>query len=209
MATRLESRKVVKDKMNVLVVVSHPRKDSLTFQVAQRFAQGLTDAGHGYEILDLHGIGFDPILREMDEPDYTQENQVFSPEVETEMKRLKKHDAVAFVFPLWWWHLPAMLKGYVDRVMNNGFAYGANKLSHQQILWIALSGVTEEQMHKRNYGQSIANLLNVGIADYCGVSQSRVEYLYETLESKPEHYEALLNHAHHLGLNYANDIPTS
>lgn len=63
-------------------------------------------------------------------------------------------------------------------------------------------------MQKRNHGQSIANLLNVGIADYCGVSQSRVEFLYETLESKPEHYEALLNHAHHLGLNYANDIPT-
>ncbi len=208
MATRPQCRKVVKVKMNVLVVVSHPRKDSLTFQVAERFVQGLAEAGHGYEILDLHGIGFDPILREMDEPDYTQENQVFSPEVETEMERLKKHDAVAFVFPLWWWHLPAMLKGYVDRVMNNGFAYGANMLPHQQMLWIALSGVTEEQMQKRNYGQSIANLLNVGIADYCGVSQSRVEFLYETLESKPEHYEALLNHAHHLGLNYANDIPT-
>ncbi|QLG42003.1 MULTISPECIES: NAD(P)H oxidoreductase [unclassified Paenibacillus] len=194
--------------MNVLVVVSHPRKDSLTFQVADRFVQGLAEAGHGYEILDLHGIGFDPILREMDEPDYTQENQVFSPEVETEMKRLKKHDAVAFVFPLWWWHLPAMLKGYVDRVMNNGFAYGTNKLPHQQILWISLSGVTEEQMQKRNYGESIANLLNVGIADYCGVSRSRVEFLYETLESKPEHYEALLNHAHNLGLNYANDPST-
>ncbi|UPK47208.1 NAD(P)H oxidoreductase [Paenibacillus pabuli] len=194
--------------MNVLVVVSHPRKDSLTFQVADRFVQGLAEAGHGYEILDLHGIGFDPILREMDEPDYTQENQVFSPEVETEMERLKKHDAVAFVFPLWWWHLPAMLKGYVDRVMNNGFAYGKNKLPHQQILWISLSGVTEEQMQKRNYGESIANLLNVGIADYCGVSQSRVEFLYETLESKPEHYETLLNQAHHLGLNYAKDTST-
>ena len=95
MATRLQCRKVVKDKMNVLVVVSHPRKDSLTFQVADRFVQGLAEAGHGYEILDLHGIGFDPILREMDEPDYTQENQVFSPEVETEMKRLKKHNAVS------------------------------------------------------------------------------------------------------------------
>ncbi|SHN73212.1 Putative NADPH-quinone reductase (modulator of drug activity B) [Paenibacillus sp. ov031] len=194
--------------MNVLVVVSHPRQDSLTFQVADRFVQGLAEAGHGYEILDLHGIGFDPILREMDEPDYTQENQMFSPEVETEMKRLKKHDAVAFVFPLWWWHLPAMLKGYVDRVMNNGFAYGVNKLPHQQILWIALSGVTEEQMQKRNYGESIKNLLNVGIADYCGVPQSRVEFLYETLESKPEHYEALLNHAHNLGMNYANDPST-
>ncbi|URJ58053.1 NAD(P)H oxidoreductase [Paenibacillus polymyxa] len=194
--------------MNVLVVVSHPRKDSLTFQVADRFVQGLAKAGHSYEILDLYGIGFDPILREMDEPDFTQEKQVFSPEIETEMKRLKKHDAIAFVFPLWWWHMPAMLKGYVDRVMNNEIAYGANKLPHQQILWIALAGVTEEQMHKRNYGQSITNLLNVGIADYCGVSQSRVEFLYETLEAKPEHYEALLNQAHYLGVNYANDPST-
>ncbi|NUU78830.1 NAD(P)H oxidoreductase [Paenibacillus xylanilyticus] len=191
--------------MNVLVVVSHPRKNSLTFQVTDRFVQGLTEAGHGYEILDLHEVSFDPVLRGMDEPDYTQEHQVFSPEIETEMERLKKHDAVAFVFPLWWWHLPAMLKGYVDRVMNNSFAYGTNKLHHQQILWIALAGVTEEQMQKRNYGESITNLLNVGIADYCGVSHSSVEFLYETLDAKPEHYEMLLNQAHQLGLNYAKN----
>jgi putative NADPH-quinone reductase len=194
--------------MNVLVVVSHSRKDSLTFQVTDRFVQGLAEAGHGYEILDLHEIDFDPILRDMDEPDFTEEHQVFSPEIETEMERLKKHDAVAFVFPLWWWHLPAMLKGYVDRVMNNGFAYGSNKLHHQQILWIALAGVTEEQMKKRNYDESITNLLNVGIADYCGVSRSRVEFLYETLDAKPEHYETLLNQAHQLGLSYATDNPT-
>ncbi|WP_416298097.1 NAD(P)H oxidoreductase [Paenibacillus illinoisensis] len=192
--------------MNVLVVVSHPRKDSLTFQAADRFMQGLTEAGHDVEILDLHGIGFDPILRGMDEPDYTQPNQIFSPEVRTEMERLKKHDAVAFVFPLWWWHLPAMLKGYVDRVMNNGFAYGSNKLHHQKIMWIALAGVTEEQMKKRNYDESITNLLNVGIADYCGVSNSSVEFLYETLDAKPEHYENLLNHAYQLGLKYDKDI---
>ena len=192
--------------MNVLVVVSHPRKDSLTFQAADRFVQGLTEAGHDVEILDLHGIGFDPILRGMDEPDYTQPNQMFSPEVKTEMERLKKHDAVAFVFPLWWWHLPAMLKGYVDRVMNNGFAYGSNKLHHQKITWIALAGVTEEQMKKRNYDESITNLLNVGIADYCGVPNSSVEFLYETLEAKPEHYENLLSQAHQLGLNYDKGI---
>ena len=192
--------------MNVLVVVSHPRKDSLTFQAANRFVQGLTEAGHDFEILDLHEIGFNPVLQGMDEPDYTQPHQAFSPEVTTEMERLKKHDAVAFVFPLWWWHLPAMLKGYVDRVMNNGFAYGSNKLHHQKILWIALAGVTEEQMKKRNYDESITNLLNVGIADYCGVSRSKVEFLYETLDAQPEHYETLLNQAYQLGLNYDKDI---
>lgn len=189
--------------MNVLVVVSHSRKDSLTFQVTDRFVQGLTEAGHQAEIVDLHEIGFDPILRAEDEPDYTQENQRFSPQIETEIQRLKKHDAIAFVFPLWWWHLPAMLKGYIDRVMNNSFAYGTNKLHHQQIVWLALAGVTEEQMNKRSYGDSIRNLLNVGIADYCGVSNSKVEFLYHTVDAPPEHYEELLYQAYALGVNYA------
>ncbi|PYE47841.1 NAD(P)H oxidoreductase [Paenibacillus barcinonensis] len=190
--------------MNVLVVVSHSRKDSLTFQVTDRFIQGLAAGGHQAEIVDLHEIGFDPILRAADEPDYSQDIQRFSPQIETEIKRLKKHDAIAFVFPLWWWHLPAMLKGYIDRVMNNGYAYGANKLHHQQILWIALAGVTEEQMNKRSYSDSIRNLLNVGIADYCGVCNSRVEFLYNTLEAPPEHYEELLHQAYALGVNYAS-----
>ncbi len=191
--------------MNVLIVVSHPRQDSLTFQAVDRFAQGLTDAGHHYEIVDLHRIGFDPILQGMDEPNMEVVHQTFSAQIETEIQRLKRHDAVAFVFPLWWWHLPAMLKGYIDRVMNNGFAYGANKLHLQQMLWITLTGVSKAQMDKRDYRVAIENLLNVGIADYCGVPNSRVEFLYETGGMEPEHYERLLEQAYRAGLEYAQE----
>ncbi|MFS0724211.1 NAD(P)H oxidoreductase [Paenibacillus sp. 1P07SE] len=189
--------------MNVLTVVSHPRKDSLTFQAADRFVQGLADAGHSYSILDLHGIGFDPVLRGVDEPDMAAAEQTFSPEVETEMRRLKEHDALAFIFPLWWWHLPAMLKGYIDRVMNNGFAYGSNHLHHQHVLWLSLAGVSKAQMDKRNYGETISHLLNVGIADYCGLRNSKVEFLYETVGAEPGHYETLLQQAYRLGVDYA------
>jgi len=192
--------------MNVLIIVSHPRRDSLTFQAAERFAQGLTDAGHSYEMLDLHGIGFDPLLRGVDEPDLTVDEQRFSPEVEREIARMKAHDALAFVFPIWWWHLPAMLKGYVDRVLNNGFAYGANQLHHRHALWLGLAGVSEAQMKKRNYDQTIAHLLNIGIADYCGLSSSKVEFLYETQDVPPEHYERLLHQAYTSGLHYATAL---
>ena len=191
--------------MNVLVVVSHPRKDSLTFKVADRFVQGLAEAGHDYEILDLHGIGFDPVLKGVDEPDLSAAEQSFSPEVELEIRRMKEHDALAFIFPVWWWHLPAMLKGYIDRVWNNGFAYGSNQLHHEHVLWIGLAGVSKEQMSKRNYDEKITHLLNVGIADYCGISNSKVEFLYETVGSDSKHYEMLLNQAHLLGLNYAKE----
>lgn len=177
----------------------------MTFKVADRFVQGLAEAGHEAEVLDLHRIGFDPVLQGADEPDWTASEQIFSPEVEKEINRMKAHDALAFVFPVWWWHLPAMLKGYIDRVWNNGFAYGANHLHHEHVLWIGLAGVSKEQMQKRNYDEMITHLLNVGIADYCGVSNSKVELLYETLDSKPEHYDMLLNQAYRLGLNYGKD----
>ncbi|ADM70081.1 Glutathione-regulated potassium-efflux system ancillary protein KefF [Paenibacillus polymyxa E681] len=191
--------------MKVLTVVSHPRKDSLTFKVADRFVQGLVDAGHDYEILDLHRIGFDPILKGVDEPDLTVAEQSFSPEVEMEIRRMKEHDALAFIFPLWWWNLPAMLKGYIDRVWNNGFAYGSNHLHHQHILWLGLAGVSKEQLKKRNYDEMITHLLNVGIADYCGVSNSKVEFLDETLSSNSGHFVMLLDQAYHFGLNYGKD----
>lgn len=84
--------------MRVLSVVSHPRKNSLTFKVADRFVQGLAEAGHDYEILDLHGIGFDPVLKGVDEPDWSAAEQSFTPEVEMETRRMKEHDALAFDF---------------------------------------------------------------------------------------------------------------
>lgn len=188
--------------MKVLTVVSHPRKDSLTFQAAGHFVQGLGEAGHQAEVLDLHGIGFDPILRSMDEPVLSKATQTFSPEVEREIRRMKEHDALAFVFPIWWWHLPAMLKGYIDRVWNNGFAYGSSGLQHHHVLWIGLAGVSEAQMKKRHYDEAITRLLNVGIADYCGIANSKVEFLYETVDAAPEHYDMLLKQAYRLGLDY-------
>ncbi|MDA8352953.1 MAG: NAD(P)H oxidoreductase [Firmicutes bacterium] len=188
--------------MNVLTVVSHPRVDSLTFQVAHRLIAGLKAKGHQTELLDLYRSGFNPVLWEADEPEWTADNQRYSSEVEREIDRMKNHDGLAFVFPLWWWSMPAMLKGYIDRVWNYGFAYGPKKLPHQQVLWLSLAGAPIERFEKRRYHSMIDHYFNVGLADYCGIPNSKVELFYETIESGPGHVETLLNRAYHLGLNY-------
>jgi Putative NADPH-quinone reductase (modulator of drug activity B) len=191
--------------MKVLTVVSHPRVDSLTFAVAARFVEGLVDAGHETEVLDLHRIGFNPVLWEADEPDWAGE-KIYSAEVRTEMERMSRHDALAYVFPVWWYSVPAMLKGYIDRVWNKDFAYGGNKLRHKQVLWLGLAADSKEHMAKRQYEQMMNQHLNISIADYCGISNSRVELLYDTLSSKPEVREELLSHAYRLGLDYENKL---
>ncbi|WP_025845835.1 NAD(P)H oxidoreductase [Paenibacillus ehimensis] len=192
--------------MKVLTVVSHPRVNSLTFSVADRFLQGLADAGHETEMLDLHRSGFNPVLWEADEPDWSSDRKIYSPEVEAEMERMKKYDALAYIFPIWWFNLPAMLKGYIDRVWNNGFAYGSNKLHHKQVLWLGLAAAPKEHFEKRQYDKMLSQHLNTGIADYCGISNSQVEILYDTLDSRPEIFENLLMRAYHLGLHYDNDL---
>ncbi|MBB6669303.1 NAD(P)H oxidoreductase [Cohnella nanjingensis] len=191
--------------MKILTVVSHPRKNSLTFSVADRFAQGLFEAGHETEILDLYRNGFDPVLREADEPHWSSGRKIYSPEVEVEIKRMERHDALAYIFPVWWYNVPAMLKGYIDRVWNNGFAYGANKLHHSQVLWLGLAADSKAHMAKRQYEEMMNQQLNIAIASYCGISSSRVEILYDTLDSTPVVQEGLLTQAYQLGLNYEDD----
>jgi NAD(P)H dehydrogenase (quinone) len=188
--------------MKVLTVVTHPRTNSLTFAIADRFVQGLHDAGHETEVLDLHRSGFNPVLWEEDEPNWSDDHKSYSPEVMTEINRMKKHDALAYIFPIWWYSMPAMLKGYIDRVWNNGFAYGSSKLHHRQVLWLGLAGASLEHFEKRNYDKMLAHHLNVGMANYAGILNTKVEILYDTLDAYQGSLDKLLSHAYDLGLHY-------
>ncbi|GAE29925.1 NAD(P)H oxidoreductase [Halalkalibacter hemicellulosilyticus] len=188
--------------MKVLTVVTHPRSDSLTFEVAHSFIKGLKDAGHETEIFDLYRSGFDPVLREKDEPDWKATEQSYSPDVEAEMKKLNEYDALAFIFPLWWWSMPAMMKGYIDRVWNYGFAYGLGKLQHSHVLWLSLAGAPIERFEKRKYDHMITHYFNVGLADYCGIPHSTFELFYETVNVKSGYVETWLNRAYELGYHY-------
>ena len=190
--------------MKVLTIVAHPREDSLTFQVLQSFTKGLEDQGHVVEVLDLYRENFNPVLHEVDEPDWESREYRYSDEVHQEIERLQKHDGLAFVFPVWWYSIPVIIKGYIDRVCNYGVAYGYNKLSHQKALWIGLAGGTKEHFQKYEYDTMIERHLNVSIANYTGIRDSRVELLYSTLSGKMnlQDYQTI---AYELGKNYANE----
>lgn len=188
--------------MKVLVVITHPRLDSLTFKVSNKFIEGLKKAGHQTEILDLYRHEFNPVLWKEDEPDWAADVQHYSPQVEQEISRMKEHEALAFIFPLWWWSMPAILKGYIDRVWNYGFAYGPQKLHHQHVLWLTLAGGPVERFEKRKYDDMMNHYFNVGLADYCGIPDSKLEILYNTINAKSGFDEAWFNKAYELGLNF-------
>ena len=130
--------------MNVLIVLAHPRRDSLAGQVADAVASSLAEAGHRPEIADLYREGFDPVLMPPDEPDWDTEDKVYSEAVTREMARVNRNQAIVLVFPIWWWSFPAMMKGWIDRVWNKDYAYGSKTLDHRRALAIGLSASDAE-----------------------------------------------------------------
>jgi NAD(P)H dehydrogenase (quinone) len=186
--------------MDVLLVVTHPRSTSLTHAAAGALAEGLHEAGHRSTLADLHREGFDPVLSVPDEPDWNGE-KTYSPEVEREMERIRAHDAIAMVFPLWWWSLPAMLKGWIDRVWNRGFAYGPRNLAGTKSLMVALTADSEAGLAKRGYREAIRVSLQVGILDYCGMKDGRLAFLTGSLDG-PERQRALVEEARRLGRDW-------
>lgn len=169
--------------MKTLLVLAHPRRRSLSGQVADAFAAAAMAKGHEIELADLQAEGFDPVLHEADEPDWNDPAKIYSPAVRREMARIERNEATVMVFPVWWWSMPALLKGWIDRVWNYGWAYGGGKTFPQQRVWmIAIAGADAATYAKRGYDQAMRVELDIGILDYCDIKERRLEMLYGAIE---------------------------
>ncbi|HNB27576.1 MAG TPA: NAD(P)H oxidoreductase [Alphaproteobacteria bacterium] len=177
--------------MKVLLVLAHPRRTSLSGHAADAFAAAAAANGHEIEWADLASEGFDPVLREADEPDWDDSGKVYSEEVRREMRRIERNEATVMIFPVWWWSMPALLKGWIDRVWNNGWAYGARNFPQRRVWMIGIAGATAEAFAKRGYDTAIRTQLDVGILDYCGIAERRLELLYGSIEGAPYPAEIL------------------
>ncbi|WP_174185711.1 NAD(P)H oxidoreductase [Nocardia barduliensis] len=162
-----------------LVVVAHPRPDSLTAHIAELATERLTAASYRIDLLDLHAENFDPRMTAADLPDWGNREKAYSPEVENHMRRVLAADVIVAVFPVYWMQVPAILKGWIDRVWNYGFAYGRSKprLAGKRMLWLGLAGAADDDAVVELMQDALSAQLNDGIAYYCGLTQSSVGLL--------------------------------
>lgn len=145
--------------------------------------------------------GFDPRLDPQDEPDWDNPRKIYSPAVLAEQERIARNDALAFVFPVWWWSLPATTKGWIDRVWNHGWAYGDRKFPHRKAVLLAVCSSDAEQYAKRRYDDAMRTQLVTGIIDYCGIRDGALEYLHGSLASE-EIRRGLLDRAAEIGRTF-------
>ncbi|MEN4918546.1 NAD(P)H-dependent oxidoreductase [Achromobacter spanius] len=162
--------------MHALIVVAHPDPASLTHAIANHVAQGVTASGpqHSFEMADLASEAFDPRFTQADVALHlTKEHP--PADVAAEHARIDRADALALVYPVHWWSFPALLKGWIDRVFTNGWAYDANpdggvvkKLQRLQVHLIASGGADMRTYARHGYFGAMKTQIDHGIFGYCG-----------------------------------------
>jgi putative NADPH-quinone reductase len=101
--------------MRILVVLAHPVPESFSHAICRRLVGALGRAGHDVRELDLHDRGFDPVLSAAHRRDYHTPG-LNETGITDHLADLRWAEGLIFVYPTWWYSLPAMLKGWIDRV---------------------------------------------------------------------------------------------
>ncbi len=108
--------------MNVLLVFCHPVPESYGAALAKAAQVSLEKAGHAVDLLDLYAEGFDPVMGTDERRAYNSMTRDVHP-LPDHAARVEAAQMIVFVYPTWWYGLPAMLKGWLERVLTPGLAF--------------------------------------------------------------------------------------
>lgn len=127
--------------MNILIVHAHPEPQSFTTALKDHSVQVLKDLGHHVEISDLYEMKFNPVASEIDfqsrgnaeylnyalEQRHASKTHTLADDIQIEVEKVQRADLLILNFPMYWTSMPAMLKGWIDRVFVSGIFYGGKR----------------------------------------------------------------------------------
>ena len=188
--------------MNVLIVFAHPETKSFNGALFGTAVKTLSAAGHTVATSDLYRMGFNPVsdrrnFTTVKEPDFLKlqieemhATKVggFAPDIEAELQKVEAADLMIWQFPLWWFGLPAILKGWVDRVFAMGRTYGYGRTyatgvfkGKRALLSLTTGGPKEAYAPEGFNGDldAILRPIQRGILEFTGFSVLRPEVFWQ------------------------------
>ena len=161
--------------MKHLVVVAHPRPDSFNMQLKDRYVSCLERLQHDVRIRDLYALGFNPVATPRDLAAGRTGN--YEEDVRTEQEHFLWSDVITFISPVWWMSFPAILKGYIDRILVEGFAYayGIGKkhtsglIEDKRCLIISTSGSTLTNFEESGKMSALAITQDEFTLEFCNI----------------------------------------
>jgi NAD(P)H dehydrogenase (quinone) len=119
--------------MKTTIILAHPWHGSFNKSIMDTVMEQLKNKEKEYQIIDLNKDNFDPVLRESELALYSK-GESKDKLVKKYQLMLKDSDEVVFIFPIWWFDLPAILKGFIDKVMLKNYAYTEGKYGLKGLL---------------------------------------------------------------------------
>ncbi|WP_194816765.1 NAD(P)H-dependent oxidoreductase [Nocardia sp. XZ_19_385] len=192
---------------NVLLVVSHPDHDSASWALTRAIEEGIrSDGSTAVTVHDLTATGFDPVFTAADLAVHRLRGEVPA-DVAAEHRLVESADVVVVLFPVYWWSLPALAKGWIDRVFSRGWAYENSATETgsaiDELHFVGLAGVTEGPYDRRGYKEAMTVQLQHGIAGYSAIPNSSLSLLYGTETTDPAVHQDLAAQAFKLGADLA------
>lgn len=183
--------------MNQLIIIAHPKKDSFSHKIKTSLEKEFINQRYPVKIRDLYEMGFKPVLTE-GELKLNKEGKNF-PDIAVEQSYIEWADKLTFIYPLWWNAFPAILKGYIDRVFTNGFAFKINGngpeglLKNKKVQLITTAGMKEKSLKRSGIFDGLKITQEQGVFEFCGMNVLDHLYVTEVTSITKEQKEIELN----------------
>lgn len=167
--------------MNILIVYAHPNPDSFNRAILERVQAALIDKGYQVRVRDLYAMGFDPVLSGNDLVDIDVGK--LADDVAVEQDMLRWATGLLFIYPVWWFDRPAILKGWFDRVLTRGFAFDYSEdgavglLTQQKAAVIMTTGGTDFDFEDMDIETLLVHPVTEGTLKFCGIQDTAHQVL--------------------------------
>jgi NAD(P)H dehydrogenase (quinone) len=191
--------------MKILVIYAHPNPNSFNHAVLEELTRGLQEAGHTVKVNDLYANNFDPKFNHGDFAQFMEGD--LPQEVQAEQEKVKQADALVFIYPVWWWGFPAIMKGWIDRIFSMGFAYKFGEkgpegiLHHKKALFINTTLGSKEAYEPSGLKDAM-NKIGSQDMNFVGIQNVEHVFFYAVANVPDEVRKGYLEEAYRLGKEF-------
>lgn len=182
--------------MRYVILYAHPNPKSFNHAILERVEANLKRDRKEYVVRDLYTLGFKPVLEGADFVAMGQKH--VRPDVAEEQRHISGADKIIVIHPIWWFGMPAIYKGYIDRVFTAGFAYTYTAkgpeglLTGKRVIILNTTGGPRENYEKNGYRDAIVKTADIGTYGFCGLEVEEHKFFYGVPMASQEERVAML-----------------
>lgn len=186
----------------ILIINGHPNAESFNFGIAESYKNGALASGAQVETITIADLHFNPILKFG-----YQKRTELEPDLLESWEKIKKADHLVWIHPVWWGGLPAITKGFIDRLFLPGmaFQYRENSVWWDKLLKGKTAHIitTLDQpgwYYRFAFGRPSVNQLKKSTLEFCGIKPVKVNYIGIIKKSTEEQRKKWLEKVYNFGL---------